>query len=125
MIWLVEKTDVEDKMSTTEKFHPRRRMAHALYIYFVLSHLLVLRVAYCQAQQNPPETPAYGADRANLPAALAKVKSGKFLAVHVDLIARAGAVEAIPSLKQQFVRVQDPLLKAKIAAALLRLGDKD
>ena len=41
------------------------------------------------------------------------------------MIARAGAVEAIPSLKQQFVRVDDPLSKAKIAAAVVRLGDKD
>jgi hypothetical protein len=45
--------------------------------------------------------------------------------VHVDLIARAGAVEAIPILKEQFLRVQDLLVKAKIAAALVRLGDKD
>ena len=62
---------------------------------------------------------------ANVPDAIAKVKSGEFGRGHVDLITRAGAVEAIPSLKEQFVRVQDPLLKPKIAAALVRLGDKD
>jgi hypothetical protein len=61
-----------------------------------------------------------------VPDAIAKVKSGEFAAVHVDMIATAHAVEAIPILKQQFVRVKDdPLLKAKIAAALVRLGDKD
>jgi hypothetical protein len=53
------------------------------------------------------------------------VKSGEFAAIHVDLIARGGAVDAIPILKEQFERVQDPLLKAKIAAALVRMGDKD
>jgi hypothetical protein len=76
--------------------------------------------------QAENEKLAYGADKANVPDAIEKVKSGEFAALHVDMIARAGAVEAIPSLKQQFVHVNDdPLLKAKIAAAIVRLGDKD
>jgi hypothetical protein len=81
--------------------------------------------AYGQAEQNQPEKLAYGADLANVPDAIAKVKSGEFGAVHVDLIARANAVDAIPVLKEQFNRVDDQLIKAKIAAALLRMGDKD
>jgi hypothetical protein len=43
----------------------------------------------------------------------------------VDLIVRANAVEAIPILKEQFDHVEDQLTKVKIAAALVRLGDKD
>jgi hypothetical protein len=78
-----------------------------------------------QTTQNQDEKLAYGVDKANVPDAIAKIKSGEFAAIHVDMVARAGAVEAIPSLKQQFVRVDDPLLKAKIAAAIVRLGDKD
>jgi HEAT repeat protein len=78
-----------------------------------------------QEVQSQAEKLAYGADKANVPDAIAKVKSGEFAAVHVDMIARAGAVEAIPSLKQQFVHADDSLLKAKIAAAIVRLGDKD
>ena len=78
-----------------------------------------------QEVQSQAEKLAYGADKANVPDAIAKVKSGEFGAVHVDMIARAGAVEAIPSLKQQFVHADDPLLKAKVAAAIVRLGDKD
>jgi len=78
-----------------------------------------------QEAQSQAEKLAYGADKANVPDAIAKVKSGDFGAVHVDMIARAGAVEAIPSLKQQFVYADDPLLKPKIAAAIVRLGDKD
>jgi hypothetical protein len=78
-----------------------------------------------QEVQSQAEKLAYGADKANVPDAIAKVKSGEFAAVHVDMIARAGAVEAIPSLKQQFVHADDPFLKAKIAAAIVRLGDKD
>ena len=78
-----------------------------------------------QEVQGQPEKLAYSADKANVPDAIAKVKSGEFTAVHVDMIATARAVEAIPILKQQFGRVEDPLLKAKIAAALVRLGDKD
>jgi len=57
--------------------------------------------------------------------AIAKLRSGDFAAIHVDLIARAGAVQAIPILKDQFVRNQDELLRGKIAAALLKLGDKE
>ena len=82
-------------------------------------------VAYGQAGQPQPEKLAYGIDKANVPDAIAKVKSGDFALVHVELIAEAGAVEAIPILKEQFVRSQDPLKKAKIADALVRLGDKD
>ena len=83
-------------------------------------------IADGQEEQSQRERLAYTADRANVPDAIAKVKSGEFAAVHVDMIATAGAVEAIPILKQQFLRVEDdPLLKAKIAAALVRLGDKD
>ena len=78
-----------------------------------------------QGAQSQGEKLAYGADKANVPDAIAKVKSGEFAEVHVDMIARAGAVEAIPSLKQQFVHAGDSLLKAKIAAAIVRLGDKD
>ena len=74
-----------------------------------------------QEAQSQAEKLAYGADKANVPDAIAKVKSGEFAAVHVDMIARAGAVEAVPVLKEQFGRVSDPLLKAKIAAALVRM----
>jgi len=88
----------------------------------VLSALLTA-VAY--GQQNQPNSPAYAADKANVADAIAKVKSGKFALVHVDLIAKAGAVEAVPILKEQFVRSLDPLVKTKIASALVRLGDRD
>lgn len=88
----------------------------------VLSALLVT-LAY--GQQNQPNRPAYAADRANVPDAIAKVKSGNFGLVHIDMIARAGAVEAIPALQEQFTRTPDPLVKTKIASALVRLGDRD
>jgi HEAT repeats len=79
------------------------------------------------AQQQPsePEKLAYGVDSANVPDAIAKVKSGEFDVVHVDLIARANATEAIPILKEQFNHIDDQTLKAKIAAALVRMGEKN
>lgn len=55
--------------------------------------------------------------------AIAKVKSGNFAGIHVDLIARGHAVEAIPVLKEQFDKIDERLMKEKIAAALVRLGD--
>jgi PBS lyase HEAT-like repeat len=87
---------------------------------------LVVSAAYGQEKPRQPEKLAYAVDPANVPEAVAYLKSGKFAAVHVDMIVRAGAVEAIPSLKEQFVRVEDPLLKAKIAGALVIFhADKD
>lgn len=112
-------------MPNSETSHGRFGIARILWVCLGLSYSPVSSLANGQAQQNPPETRAYGSDRANVPDAIAKVKSGEFAGIHVDLIVRAGAVEAVPNLRQQFVRVEDPLLKAKIAAGLLRLGDKD
>lgn len=92
--------------------------------FWALSVLLAT-VAYGRVQQSQPEKLAYGADPANIPDAIAKVKSGHFAGIHVDLIARGHAVEAIPILQEQYSHVEDPLLKAKIASALVKLGDKD
>jgi hypothetical protein len=87
---------------------------------------LLISSAYRQEKPNQPEKLAYAVDPANVPDAIANLKSGKFAAVHVDMIVRAGAVEAIPSLKEQFVRVEDPMLRAKIAGALVIFhADKD
>jgi HEAT repeat protein len=110
-------------MSTPGGVHSRGAICLALQI--LLSCRLLTGVAYGQAQQNQPQRLAYGADKANVPDAIAKIESGEFGGVHVDLVGRAGAVEAIPALKEQFVHVQDLFLKAKIASALVRLGDGD
>ena len=59
------------------------------------------------------------------PGAAARIKSGNFVGADVDFIAKAGAVEAIPDLKEQFLRKQDAIDKAKIAQVLVKLGDRD
>jgi HEAT repeat protein len=114
---------MEGTMTSSYRIHLRRAVRQA-------SHIPVLCAvptggAYGQAQQSQPEKLAYGTDKANVADAIAKVKSGDFAAIHVGLIVRAGAVEAVPSLRKQFVRVEDPLLKAKIASALVKMGEKD
>lgn len=76
-------------------------------------------------QQNQPNAQAHHGDNANVADAIAKLKSGSFALVDVDMIAKAGAVEAVPVLKQQFARCQDAFIKTKIASALVRLGDRD
>jgi hypothetical protein len=86
---------------------------------------LLTGVAYGQTEQSQPDKLAYGADKANVSEAIDKVKQGNFALVHIELIAKAHAVQAIPILKTQFVRSQEPRTKAKIASALVRLGDKD
>lgn len=87
--------------------------------------VLLAGTAYGQANPTKPDALPNEINAANVSNAISKVKSGDFLAVDVDLIARAGAIEAIPVMKEQFTRVQDTLLRAKIAATLVRLGDKD
>jgi hypothetical protein len=104
--------------------HKTRAFARRILCLWLLGALLTSS-GYSQDSQNQLEKPAYGVDRANVSDAIAKVKSGEFALVHVDMIARANATEAIPILKEQFVRVEDSLAKGKIAAALLRLGEKD
>jgi len=54
-----------------------------------------------------------------------KVRQGKFALLTVEEIAKAGAVQAIPILEEQFLRSEDITTKAKISSALVRLGDKD
>ncbi len=87
--------------------------------------LLFAFLPTANGQQDQPNTLAYAANKANVPDAIAKLKSGNFSLVHIDMIAKAGAVEAVPALKEQFTRSPDPLVKAKIASALVRFGDRD
>lgn len=95
----------------------------------IVSHLLACAIlvgsAYSQAPKDQSQKLAYPADKANLPDAIASVKSGDFGLVHVEMIASFGAVEAIPILKKQFESKDDPLTRAKLASALVRLGDKE
>jgi hypothetical protein len=86
---------------------------------------LLASSAFGQTDQAKSGEPLHETNKDNVADAIAKVKSGDFARVHVDLIGRAGAVEAIPVLEEQFVRVQDPIDKAKIAQVLIKLGDKD
>src|SRR5208337_1331729 len=89
---LRRKSAVEGKMSTTSNIYSYGRIRQVLYI---LVWIALLTGTTCgQSQQNQPEKLAYGVDRANVPDAIAKVKSGEFGGIHVDLITRAGAVEA-------------------------------
>lgn len=61
----------------------------------------------------------------NLPAAMDRLKQGNFVRVDIDIIAKAGAVEAIPDLEKQFQLTKDEISKEAIASALVRLGDHD
>jgi len=53
------------------------------------------------------------------------VQSGDFSLHAVEEIVQAGAVQALPALREQFARAQDPLTKGKLASALLKLGDHE
>jgi hypothetical protein len=57
--------------------------------------------------------------------AVAELKSGKCIGVHLTLIGKAKAVEAIPDLEVLFARTEDELDKLEIAQVLVQLGDKN
>lgn len=80
---------------------------------------------YGQTVQTQSGKPTNGEKNARVAGEIAKVKSGNFGLVDVDRIAEAKAVEAIRILEDQFARSELQLYKAKIAGALVKLGDKD
>lgn len=110
-------------MSITKCIHSIGAIRKALYLSVWC--ILFISVAYSQAGQPKSDKLPYAADKANVSDAVSKLKQGNFDLAHVEIIANAGAVEAIPVLKEQFARTQDPDTKGKIASALARLGDKD
>jgi len=112
-------------MSKARNSHSSASMREVVNLFVWCALLILTGVAYGQEEQSQSNKPTYAADKANVPDAIAKVKSGDFNGVHVEMIAEAGAAEALPILKEQFARSQDPFLKAKIASAVVRLGDKE
>lgn len=105
--------------ATTLDF-PRTTIGKVSLIYVCC--VLFAATSSGQVKRAQPDQGAYGFTVAD---AIAKVQSGKFAGVHVDLIAEAGAVEAIPALEKQFESSPDPLDKGKIAQGLVKLGDQN
>jgi hypothetical protein len=71
------------------------------------------------------EKPVNSDDPASVPISISRVEKGDFFNYDVEIIARWHAVQAIPVLETQFERTKDPSKKAKIANALVRLGEKN
>lgn len=86
--------------------------------YFALA--AVLSPAALSAQNGP----AAPSQSDQLATSIARARSGNVDVVDVEIIAEAGAVQAIPSLEEQFGRTTDVGTKTKIASGLVRLGDK-
>jgi hypothetical protein len=94
--------------------------------YLLILCALLSAGVYGHQTQSDANKPGAVPDKAAVSDAIAKVKSGDFAPVDVETIASAGAVQAIPTLKEQFARSHDWLIKAKLASALVRLGgDQD
>jgi HEAT repeat protein len=83
---------------------------------FLLGAVFLQRVAFPQAISSQQD---------GLQRSLARLSAGTAEGADVELIARAGARQAIPALEEQFRRVTDLKTKGKIASGLVRLGDKD
>lgn len=86
--------------------------------YFALA--AVLNPAALSAQNGP----AAPSQSDQLATSIGGCKSGNVDTCDVEIIAEAGAVQAIPSLEEQFGRTTDVDTKTKIANGLVRLGDK-
>ena len=109
-------------MSITVNTAARDAMREVLLL---ICCVLLVSSAYGQIDQAPPGRRIPEVDKASVAKAVARVRSGDFLGIDLDLIRRAGAVEAIPALEAQFARTQELQDKANIASTLVRLGDKD
>ena len=83
---------------------------------FVLGCPLLPRLAHGQATQNT---------QSELETAIARAKSGNADGSNVEVIANAGAVQAVPALEEQFKRATDVDTKVAIAYGLVRLRDRD
>ena len=86
--------------------------------YFALA--AVLSPASLSAQ-NAPAAPSQSDQLAS---SIARARPGNFDISDVEIIAEAGAVQAIPALEEQFGRTTDVDTKTEIANGLVRLGDK-
>lgn len=86
-----------------------------------VSLLCVLTSMLAAVKTSAQTTPSVPDARA---ASLRTLEQGKFDTRDVERVAGAGMTEAIPALKTRFVQEQDEHTKAKIAAALVRLGER-
>src|SRR5712692_3182336 len=123
---------MEDRMANKKKANGFRS---AIREGFALWVLCVMAISAAHAQGEKTQAYRRVEERFQIGSvadAVKKVKQGKFSGVHVEAIAEAGAVEAIPALEEQFARSLepnasaeiDPGNKGEIASALVRLGDK-
>jgi HEAT repeat protein len=85
---------------------------------FALAAALSSTALFAQDAQAAPS------QAEQLATAIARARSGNVNTSDVEIIAEAGAAQAIPSLEEQFERTTDVGTKIKIANGLVRLGDK-
>ena len=119
----LRQSDLEDMMSVQRNLGNGIATGKVCHIFVWWA--LWAGVVHGQVRQPQPDKQVYGVDRTKVPSAIERVKSGNYVGVDIDLIAEARAIEAIPDLEKQFVLNKDPLRKAKIAQALVKLEDKD
>src|SRR5882757_2052619 len=96
--------------------HSFRCLALRNVLYLALGIALLPCTTYAQATQSQSDP---------LAISIARARSGDVDASDVEILAKAGAVQAIPALKVQFARTTDLNTKTKIADGLVRLGGKD
>ena len=98
-------------------------VSHIIRLSLLLA--IVFSAAQAQQPQNPPQPPPSPLPAPNIPELISELKSEELVGATVERLVRAHAVEAIPALKEQFQRREDISDRAKIASALVRLGERD
>jgi hypothetical protein len=114
--------NTEDRMSMIKYACTRFAIGKPQQLFMFC--LLLAGVVLGQEQGSQDAKNVYRPDKSKIPETLQKIKAGKFVGVDVDLLAETKATEAIPDLEIQFANSKDTLDKAKIAQALVKLGDK-
>jgi hypothetical protein len=95
------------------------RIAKPKLLHFFMGCALLVGPAYGQTGQSQPG----GSQVSDV---LDKLKQDTDDSTYeVEVAAHTGRVDAIPILKEKFVRSQDTPYKAKVAEALVKLGDRD
>jgi hypothetical protein len=111
-------------MSTTVKVHSDALIRKSLHL--LVAGVLLAGFAMGQEEANRTAKAGGTVDKNTVSDAIDKARPDTHESIYyVERIAQARAVQAVPMLEEKFLRTKDPLDKAHVASALVRLRDKN
>jgi HEAT repeat protein len=116
-MWLIDRCDMKNGMSIRQ-LHLRGVVSEVLHV--AVWFALLVGVAYGQGSQDQVDEVL----SLKVRSAIDDLKRGSYGPTTQEQIAEAQAGQLVPILEARFVRSQDAEVKAKLARALVNLGDK-